>query len=105
MLGSWWAAASTVPVGVPLLASEHNSYDFGGEPPWSAMAEVSGRIDRFYAHGPGARAGAAHVGVPEDRVHRGISPVAGMAARRDRDSPRRGSSSAAGSVPTRDRTC
>jgi glycosyltransferase involved in cell wall biosynthesis len=82
MLGSWWAAASTVPVDVPLLASEHNSYDFWGTPPWSAMAEVSGRIDRFYAHGPGARAGAARVGVPEDRIHRGISPVAGMDARR-----------------------
>jgi glycosyltransferase involved in cell wall biosynthesis len=81
MLGSWWAAASTVPVDVPLLASEHNSYDFA-EPSWSAMAEVSGRVDRFYAHGPGARAGAARVGVPGDRIHRGISPVAGMDARR-----------------------
>jgi glycosyltransferase involved in cell wall biosynthesis len=82
MLGSWWAAASTVPVDVPLLASEHNSYAFWGEPPWAAMAEVSGRIDRFYAHGPGARAGAARVGIPEDRIHRGISPVAGMDADR-----------------------
>jgi glycosyltransferase involved in cell wall biosynthesis len=81
MLGSWWAAASAVPLDAPLLASEHNSYDFA-EPPWSAMAKVSGRIDRFYAHGPGARAGAARVGVPEDRIHRGISPVAGMDARR-----------------------
>jgi glycosyltransferase involved in cell wall biosynthesis len=82
MVGSWWAAASTAPVDVPLLASEHNSYDFWGRPSWSAMAEVSGRIDRFYAHGPGARAGAARVGIPEDRIHRGISPVAGMDARR-----------------------
>jgi glycosyltransferase involved in cell wall biosynthesis len=82
MMGSWWAAATSLPIDVPLLASEHNSYDFGGEPPWSAMAAAAGRIDRFYAHGPGARAGAARVGVPEDRVHRGISPVAGMDARR-----------------------
>ena len=82
MLGSWWAAARTVPAEVPLLASEHNSYDFRGRPPWSAMAEVSGRIDRFYAHGPGARAGAARVGIPEDRIRRGVSPVAGMDARR-----------------------
>ena len=81
MLGSWWAAASAVPGDVPLLASEHNSYDFA-EPPWSAMAEVAGRIDRFYAHGPGARAGAVRVGVPVERIHRGISPVAGMDARR-----------------------
>jgi glycosyltransferase involved in cell wall biosynthesis len=81
MLGSWWAAASSVPVDVPLLASEHNSYDFRGQPPWAAMAEVAGRIDRFYAHGPGARAGAARAGVPADRIHRGVSPVAGMDAR------------------------
>jgi glycosyltransferase involved in cell wall biosynthesis len=81
MLGSWWAAASSVLDDVPLIASEHNSYDFWGEPPWSAMAEVSGRIDRFYAHGPGARAGAAQVGVPLDRIYPGISPVAGMDAR------------------------
>ena len=105
MLGSWWAAASAVPVDVPLLASEHNSYDFRGTPPWSAMAEVAGRIDRFYAHGPGARAGAARVGVPEDRIHRGISPVAGMGALADRGCRRRGSFSAAGSAPTRGRTC
>jgi glycosyltransferase involved in cell wall biosynthesis len=81
MLGSWWAAASSVPGDVPLLASEHNSYDFA-EPPWSVMAEASGRIDRFYAHGPGAHAGAVRAGVPVERIHRGISPVAGMDSRR-----------------------
>jgi glycosyltransferase involved in cell wall biosynthesis len=81
MLGSWWAAGSVAPVDVPLLASEHNSYSFWGEPPWSTMAEVSGRIDRFYAHGPGARAGAVRTGVAADRIHPGISPVAGMDAR------------------------
>jgi glycosyltransferase involved in cell wall biosynthesis len=81
MLGSWWAAASTVPDGVPLLASEHNGYSFWGEPPWAAMADVAERIDRFYAHGPGARAGAVRVGIPEDRIRRGISPVLGMDSR------------------------
>jgi glycosyltransferase involved in cell wall biosynthesis len=81
MLGSWWAAATSMPLGVPLLASEHNSYDFW-EPPWAAMAEVSGRIDRFYAHGPGAHAGAIRAGVAVDRIRRGISPVAGMDSRR-----------------------
>jgi glycosyltransferase involved in cell wall biosynthesis len=80
MMGSWWAAAGSVGVDVPLFASEHNGYSHWGEPPWTAMAEVAGRIDRFYAHGPGARGGAARVGVPEDRIRRGISPVAGMSS-------------------------
>jgi glycosyltransferase involved in cell wall biosynthesis len=82
MMGSWWAAAGSVGVDVPLFASEHNGYSHWGEPPWAAMAEVAGRIDRFYAHGPGARGGAARVGVPTDRIRRGISPVAGMSSAR-----------------------
>jgi glycosyltransferase involved in cell wall biosynthesis len=81
MLGSWWAAAGAVPVDVPLIASEHNGYAYWGEPPWAAMAAVAGRVDRFYAHGPGARAGAVRVGVPGERIRAGISPVAGMDSR------------------------
>jgi glycosyltransferase involved in cell wall biosynthesis len=80
MLGSWWAAASAVPDDVPLIASEHNGYAWWGEPPWTAMAEVAERIDRFYAYGPGARAGAVQAGIREERIRRGISPVAGMDA-------------------------
>lgn len=81
MLGAWCAAAHALPSGVPLVASEHNSYDFWGEPPWAAMAEVAARVDRFYGHGPGARAGAMRVGIPADRIRAGVSPVAGMDAR------------------------
>ena len=71
MLGAWWAAGHAVPAGVPLVASEHNGYAWWGEPPWAAMAEVAARVDRFYAHGPGARAGALRVGIPADRVRPG----------------------------------
>jgi glycosyltransferase involved in cell wall biosynthesis len=81
MLGAWWAAAQAVPEGVPLIASEHNGYAWRGATPWAAMAEAAGRVDRFYAHGPGARAGALRVGIPADRVRPGISPVVGMDAR------------------------
>jgi glycosyltransferase involved in cell wall biosynthesis len=81
MLGAWWAAAWAVPDDVPLIASEHNGYAWWGETPWEAMAEVAGRVDRFYAHGPDARAGASRVGIPADRIRRGISPVVGMDAR------------------------
>jgi glycosyltransferase involved in cell wall biosynthesis len=87
MLGAWWAAASGIATATPLVASEHNGYDWWGETPWAAMAEVAGRVDRFYAHGPGARAGALRVGVDEDRIRRGISPVAGMDGRPRADLP------------------
>ncbi|HVC07504.1 MAG TPA: glycosyltransferase [Solirubrobacterales bacterium] len=81
MLGAWWAAARAVPDDVPLVASEHNGYAWRGEAPWSAMAEVAERVDRFYAHGPGARAGAVRAGILEDLIRPGISPVVGMDAR------------------------
>jgi glycosyltransferase involved in cell wall biosynthesis len=81
MLGAWWAAARAVPGDVPLVASEHNGYAWWGEPPWAAMAEVAERVDRFFAHGPGARAGALRGGIPEDRIRPGVSPVVGMDAR------------------------
>jgi glycosyltransferase involved in cell wall biosynthesis len=81
MLGAWWAAARAAPGHVPLVASEHNGYAWWGETPWAAMGEVAGRVDRFYAHGPDARAGALRAGIPEDRIRPGISPVVGMDAR------------------------
>ena len=81
MLGAWWAAAMAVAPDVPLIASEHNGYAWWGEPPWEAMTDAAARVDLFYAHGPGARSGASRVGIPEDRVRRGISPVVGMDSR------------------------
>ncbi|MBA3865324.1 MAG: glycosyltransferase [Solirubrobacterales bacterium] len=81
MLGAWWAAARAVEADVPLIASEHNGYDWQGETPWLAMAAVAGRIDRFYAHGPGALEGALRAGVAAQRIRSGISPVAGMGSR------------------------
>jgi len=81
MLGAWWAAATAMPSGVALVASEHNGYEWWGEPPWAAMAEAAPRIDRFYAHGPDARSGALRAGIPEHRVRTGISPVVGMNSR------------------------
>lgn len=78
MLGAWWAAGHAVALGVPFAASEHNDLAWPAEPQWAEMAEVADRIDRFYAHSPGARAGVLRVGVPEERVVRGVSPVEGF---------------------------
>jgi glycosyltransferase involved in cell wall biosynthesis len=81
MLGAWWAAATAAPESVPLVASEHNGYEWKGEAPWRAMSDVAKRVDRFFAHGPGARAGAGRVGIAGSRIRTGISPVQGTAAR------------------------
>jgi glycosyltransferase involved in cell wall biosynthesis len=80
MLGGWWAAGTATTGLAPLVASEHNGYEWNAEPPWAQMAEVAGRIDRFYAHGPSARAGALRAGVPAELIRRGVSPVVGMHA-------------------------
>jgi glycosyltransferase involved in cell wall biosynthesis len=80
MLGAWWATATAADGSVPLIASEHNGYEWNQQPPWAEMADVAARIDRFYAHGPDARAGALRVGVHGDRIRRGVSPVVGMDA-------------------------
>jgi glycosyltransferase involved in cell wall biosynthesis len=78
MLGAWWATATVADISVPLIASEHNGYEWNQEPPWTEMADVAERVNLFYAHGPDARSGALRVGVAGDRIRRGVSPVVGM---------------------------
>ena len=59
MLGAWWATATVANGSVPLIASEHNGYEWNQKPPWAAMADVADRIDRFLC----ARAGRTRGGV------------------------------------------
>lgn len=80
MFGAWWAAGHAVAASAPLVASEHNDLVWPGEPQWDAMAQVAGRVDRFYAHSPGARAAVLRAGVSAERVARGTSPVVGFDA-------------------------
>ncbi len=80
MFGAWWAAGHAVAPGVPLAASEHNDLVWPGEPSWAAVAEVADRVDRFYAHSPGARLRVVQAGLPEERVVSGVSPVEGIGA-------------------------
>lgn len=87
MVGAWWAAAHAAPPGVPLAASEHNDLAWPGEPRWAELAQVVERIDRFYAHSPGARAGVVRAGMAEDRVTFGVSPVEGFGAEQRRGLP------------------
>lgn len=80
MFGAWWAAGHAIAPGVPLAASEHNDFVWPETPQWAAMAEVADRVDRFYAHSPGAGAAVVRAGLRRERVVRGMSPVAGFPA-------------------------
>jgi glycosyltransferase involved in cell wall biosynthesis len=78
MFGGWWAASQAIPGDVPLVASEHNALTWPtGEPP-NALRHGLQRVDRVYAHGPGARRAMLAAGIDAALVHDGISPVADL---------------------------
>jgi glycosyltransferase involved in cell wall biosynthesis len=81
MLGAWWATGRVIAHDVPFAASEHNRLVWPDEPQWGPMAEVAPRIERFYGHGPGARADGRRAGVDPERIVPGVSPVEGLGAR------------------------
>jgi glycosyltransferase involved in cell wall biosynthesis len=76
MFGAWWAAARATPDGVPLAASEHNALQWPGRVPARALREALARVDLFFAHGPAAREEILAAGLPPERMHRGMSPIA-----------------------------
>lgn len=80
MFGAWWAAATAVAPGTPLIASEHNSYHWPEVAHEAELRDALQRVDLFFAHGPGARATVLAAGLPAERLRAGISPVAGMDA-------------------------
>jgi glycosyltransferase involved in cell wall biosynthesis len=81
MFGGWWAAAQAMPAGVPLVASEHNALTWPtGEPPGALRSGLL-RVDRLYAHGPGARDALLAAGLDPQRLRAGISPVADLDGR------------------------
>lgn len=78
--GAWWAAARAAEPGVPLVASEHGPFAWPGTLQVDLLREGLSRVDRFYAHGPNARATVLAAGLPAARVRRGLSPVLGLDA-------------------------
>jgi glycosyltransferase involved in cell wall biosynthesis len=78
MFGAWWAAARALPEGVPLVASEHNALTWPTGHPGRALATGLRRVDRFFAHGPGARAAVLAGGLDPALLRPGISPVADL---------------------------
>ncbi|MCW2953458.1 MAG: hypothetical protein JWQ48_2628 [Conexibacter sp.] len=79
MFGAWWAASQVVEGGTALVASEHNALAWpGGTAPLELLRTGLRRVDRFYAHGPGARRAVLAAGMPPARIRSGLSPVADL---------------------------
>jgi glycosyltransferase involved in cell wall biosynthesis len=78
MFGGWWAASRAVPDGVPLVASEHNDLTWPAGEPLQALRRGLRRVDRLYAHGPGARRAILAAGLDPALIREGISPVADL---------------------------
>jgi glycosyltransferase involved in cell wall biosynthesis len=75
MFGAWWAATRSAPRGVPVIASEHNGLTWPlGDFSHSAALAAS-RVDRFFTHGPTARADIAHLGVEAAKLLAGRSAI------------------------------
>lgn len=77
MFGAWWAAAQVVPPSVPLVASEHNAYNWPDEAYDRELRAALPRIDRFFAHGPDAMEYLRAAGMPAVRLTKGRSSVGG----------------------------
>jgi glycosyltransferase involved in cell wall biosynthesis len=80
MFGAWWAAAQVVGDATALVASEHNALTWPRGRPAVALRDALLRVDRFYAHGPGARRAILAAGLPPARMWAGTSPVADLDA-------------------------
>lgn len=75
MFGAWWAAARCVDADAVMIASEHNEMAWPlGRPPASLQPGLD-RVDRFYAHGPGARQAILAGGLSPARMRDGTSPI------------------------------
>jgi glycosyltransferase involved in cell wall biosynthesis len=80
MFGAWWAAAQAVGKATALVASEHNALTWPRGRPAVDLATALRRVDRFYAHGPGARRAILAAGLAPGRIRPGVSPVADLDA-------------------------
>jgi glycosyltransferase involved in cell wall biosynthesis len=75
MFGAWWAATRGAPRGVPVVASEHNGLTWPLGDYGHSAAAASPRVDRFFAHGPDARAFFRGLGVEATKVLPGKSAI------------------------------
>jgi glycosyltransferase involved in cell wall biosynthesis len=87
MFGAWWAAAYAKETDVPLVASEHNAYQWPSRPRLTEMRKALSAVDLFFAHGPSARRLVLKMGLPAERLRSGVAPITGLDARARGDLP------------------
>lgn len=87
MVGAWWAVAQSIEVTTPLIATEHNEVNWAPRR-LRSLRQAAGRVDRFYAMGPSARAFALAAGVRAEVIRASRSPVAGLSTAPRSDLPR-----------------
>lgn len=78
MFGAWWAAAEAVADATALVASEHNALTWPTGRPVLGLRTALQRVDRFYAHGPGARRAVLAAGFSAASLRDGVSPIADL---------------------------
>jgi glycosyltransferase involved in cell wall biosynthesis len=73
--GAWWATTRAAPAAVPLVGSEHNAYQWPGQPPVSELRCALDRLDVLFVHGPTAREQLLALGVDRGLLREGRSEI------------------------------
>jgi len=73
--GAWWAATGAAPASVPVVGSEHNAYQWPGEPPVGELRSALDRVDLLFVHGPTAREQLLALGANPAWVREGRSAI------------------------------
>ena len=73
--GAWWATARGAPAGVPVVGSEHNAYQWAGEPPVGDLRCALERLDLLFVHGPTAREQLLTLGADQALLREGRSAI------------------------------
>ncbi len=73
--GAWWATARAAPAAAPVVGSEHNAYQWPGEPPAEELLSALDRLDLLFVHGPVARDQLLALGADRGLLREGRSAI------------------------------
>ncbi len=73
--GAWWAAARAAPAAVAVVGSEHNAYQWPGEPPAGDIRSALERLDLLFVHGPRAKEQLLALGADQALLREGRSAI------------------------------
>lgn len=73
--GAWWAAARAAPTVIPVVGSEHNTYQWPSEPPIAQLRSALHRLALLFVHGPTAREQLLALGADPALLREGRSAI------------------------------